>query len=168
MAKQGKKLDQMAVTLKADSMQVVFAYQLRNADDSWTTKTERTFDFGPIPANMKAELSLYGLRALLLDRVSQHRSSGVEACMELMQPQYEALLAGQWKVERSSGAGRAPAVDLVLLEILANAKGAPLAVVAAQWAKLDKDTKEKIAAKYADQVAEAKAKAEATVIDWGV
>lgn len=168
MAKQGKKLDQMAVELNTGEMEVVFKYQLRNADDSWTTKTERKFWFGGIPENMQAQLCLYGLRALLLDRVSQHRASGVEACLELMQPQYDALMAGQWKVERSGGGGRSPAVDLVLMEILAKAKGAPLTVVAAQWAKLDKDTQDKIKEKYADQVAKAKAKASETVIDWGV
>lgn len=168
MAKQGKKLDQMAVELIAESMSVVFKYQLRKDDDSWETKKEKAFGYSQIPAAMQAQLSLYGLRALLLDRVSQHRSSGVEACMELMQPQYDALVAGNWKTSGASRGKAAQAVDLVLLEILAAAKKAPLAVVAAQWEKLDKDTQSKIAEKYADQVAKAKAEADATVIDWGV
>lgn len=103
----------------------------------------------------RVSLAAYGLRGLLADRTSQLREHGPAAVLEGMDSYYTMLVEGQWKATRKA-AGRS-AVDMALVQVIADLKGVPLV---AAMAAVNAATAEQVAllkAKYAEQYAAAQA-----------
>lgn len=151
------KTDRLNVVLGADSIVVNAQYK---KGEEWQTKESRTFVVSALPSDMQKQVLAYGLSKLLQDRTSQVRSLGPVETLKGMDGYYEMLKAGQWAAKRVAGASRGPAFDPVLAAVIATEMGASLGAVSAKLGQLPKEELEKLVAKFADQVAKAKAEAQ--------
>lgn len=159
MAKQGIKTARLAVELKVESGTVIIKHEKRNDKGDFVVVAEKAYDLGKLPKAIQVQVSLYGLNKLLQDRTSQFREHGIETTLAEIENVYATLLGGEWSAKRKASA-KAENDDAVLIAVVAESMGKPVAVVAAMFAKLDAAKKKAIAEKFADQVKAAKAEAE--------
>lgn len=164
MAKQGIKTERLAVELNVVEAAVIIKHEKRNGE-KFEAATSASYSLKALPASIQAQVALYGLNKLLQDRTSQYREHGIVATLEAIESVYAVLAGGEWSAKRKAGE-KAANDDAVLIAVLADQLKKPVAVVAVMFAKLPADQKKGLAAKYADQVAEAKAAAEDDASDF--
>lgn len=166
MAKQGIKLTRLAVALNVTEQSITIHNQKRNGE-VFENVESATYNFKDLPLNIQTQVSLYGLNKLLQDRTSQLRKETIplSEVMIGIAEVYATLLAGNWSATRKASA-KAENDDAVLIAVVAENMGKPVAVVAAMFAKLDQAKKKALAEKFADQVKAAKEAAEENADDF--
>lgn len=157
MAKVGIKNERIAVELLVAVGAVVIKHEKRNGE-TFEVASKAQYSFKELPSAIQDQVALYGLNKLLQDRTSQLREHGIAATLEGIESVYATLQAGEWSAKRKAKTGASD--DSVLIAVIAESMGKPVSVVAVMFAKLDQAGKKALAAKFADQVAAAKAAAD--------
>lgn len=172
MAKEGRKISQIACTMDHDI--VTFLYQIRNDDDSWYTVESIKFDCSLVQdivyENGESFLA-YGVRAWLSDRTSQFRKAGSELEVLKAMQEYWAMASDpndpQWQQKRAGGSKTS--IDPAMVRLIATLANISEAVAIENVKKAGKETLDALKAKYKDQY-QAIAKeiaAEANAVDLG-
>lgn len=154
MAKEGRKISQIACTMDHDI--VSFLYQTRNDDDSWYTVESVKFDCslvkGIVYENGESFLA-YGVRAWLADRTSQFRKVGSELEVLKAMQEYWAMATDpqepRWNQKRASAAKAS--IDPALVRLIAELTGISEAVAMENVKKASKETLEALKVKYAEK-----------------
>ena len=154
MAKEGRKISQIACTMDHDV--VTFLYQTRNDDDSWYTVESIKFDCSLVKdivyENGESFLA-YGVRAWLSDRTSQFRKAGYELEVLKAMQEYWAMATDpqepRWNQKRSVS-GKA-SIDPALVRLIAELAGISEAVAMENVKKASKETLEALKVKYAEK-----------------
>ena len=154
MAKEGRKISQIACTMKHDA--VTFLYQTRNDDDSWYTVESIKFDCSLVKdvvyENGESFLA-YGVRAWLADRTSQFRKVGSELEVLKAMQEYWAMATDpqepRWNQKRASAAKAS--IDPAMVRLIAELTGISEAVAMENVKKASKETLEALKAKYAEK-----------------
>ena len=157
MAKEGRKISQIACTMNHDA--VSFLYQTRNDDDSWYTVESIKFDCSLVKdivyENGESFLA-YGVRAWLSDRTSQFRKAGSELEVLKAMQEYWAMATDandpRWNQKRSVSAKAS--VDPAMVRLIAELTGISEAVAMENVKKASKEVLEALRIKYAEQYKE--------------
>ena len=157
MAKEGRKISQIACTMDHDI--VSFLYQTRNDDDSWYTVESIKFDCSLVKdivyENGESFLA-YGVRAWLSDRTSQFRKAGSELEVLKAMQEYWAMATDptepRWNQKRAS-AGKA-SINPAMVRLIAELAGISEAVAIENVKKASKEVLEALRIKYAEQYKE--------------
>lgn len=161
MATKGIKQDRVKVDMLLGQKAVKIAYQVRKGEEL-VDHESAVFSLQDLPENIRTQVGLYGLSKLLQDRTSQFTSPATGGSKLIafreMSSVYAVLASGAWSATRKGGGNGNN--EAVLMAVLAETMGKPVAVIAAMWAKLPAEKRKEIAAKYADQVAAALAAAD--------
>lgn len=161
MAKKGIKPTRLSVELNVAAGTVVINNQKRDGE-TFINVESASYSYTDLPAAIKTQVALYGLNKLLQDRTSQLRSETIplSEVMKGISEVYATLASGEWSAKRKASAKGEANDDAVLIAVIADKMHKPVAVVAAMFAKLPADQKKAFGAKFADEVAAAKAEAE--------
>ena len=154
MAKEGRKISQIACTMDHDI--VTFLYQTRNDDDSWYTVKSLKFDCSLVKdvvyENGESFLA-YGVRAWLADRTSQFRKVGSELEVLKAMQDYWAMATDpqepRWNQKRAVS-GKA-SIDPAMVRLIFELTGISEAVAMENVKKASKETLEALKAKYAEK-----------------
>ena len=157
MAKEGRKISQIACTMDHDI--VTFLYQTRNDDDSWYTVESIKFDCSLVKdivyENGESFLA-YGVRAWLADRTSQFRKVGSELEVLKAMQEYWAMATDpkepRWNQKRAVS-GKA-SIDPAMVRLIAELTGISEAVAMENVKKASKEVLEALRIKYAEQYKE--------------
>ena len=154
MAKEGRKISQIACTMDHDN--VTFLYQTRNDDDSWYTVESVKFDCSLVKDKVYEDgesFLAYGVRAWLADRTSQFRKVGSELEVLKAMQDYWAMATDpqepRWNQKRSVSAKAS--IDPALVRLIAELAGISEAVAMENVKKASKETLEALKVKYAEQ-----------------
>ena len=154
MAKEGRKISQIACTMDHDI--VTFLYQTRNDDDSWYTVESIKFDCSLVKdivyENGESFLA-YGVRAWLADRTSQFRKVGSELEVLKAMQEYWAMATDpqepRWNQKRAVSAKAS--IDPAMVRLISELTGISEAVAMENVKKASKETLEALKVKYAEQ-----------------
>ena len=157
MAKEGRKISQIACTMDHDI--VTFLYQTRNDDDSWYTVESIKFDCSLVKdivyENGESFLA-YGVRAWLADRTSQFRKAGSELEVLKAMQEYWAMATDptdpRWNQKRAVSAKTS--IDPAMVRLIAELTGISEAVAMENVKKASKEVLEALRIKYAEQYKE--------------
>ena len=157
MAKEGRKISQIACTMDHDI--VTFLYQLRNDDDSWHTVESIKFDCSLVKdivyENGESFLA-YGVRAWLADRTSQFRKAGSEREVLKAMQEYWAMATDpqepRWNQKRVVSAKAS--IDPAMVRLISELTGISEAVAMENVKKASKEMLEALRIKYAEQYKE--------------
>lgn len=155
MAKKGMKTEQLRTLRNAQDQTVAIVWEKREGEEFKTFKTV-TLDFKTLPQKIQAEISLYGLARFVQDRSSDFTKLGKAATLENVESVYKNLQAGVMNTKRASASKEDHSV---LIAVIAETKGKPVAAIAAFFAALPAAKKAELAELYADRVAQALAEA---------
>ena len=154
MAKEGRKISQIACTMDHDI--VTFLYQTRNDDDSWYTVESVKFDCSLVKDKVYEDgesFLAYGVRAWLADRTSQFRKVGSE--LEVLKAMQENWAMAtdptepRWNQKRAVSAKTS--IDPALVRLIAELTGISEAVAMENVKKASKETLDALKVKYAEQ-----------------
>ena len=154
MAKDGRKTSQIACVFLGTS--VIFKYQTRNDDDTWSTVSKAEFDTNLVKdivyENGESFLA-YGVRAWLADRTSQFRKVGSELEVLKAMQEYWAMATDptepRWNQKRAVSAKAS--IDPAMVRLIAELAGISEAVAMENVKKASKETLEALKAKYAEK-----------------
>ena len=154
MAKEGRKISQIACTMDHDI--VTFLYQTRNDDDSWYTVESIKFDCSLVKdivyENGESFLA-YGVRAWLADRTSQFRKVGSELEVLKAMQEYWAMATDpqepRWNQKRAVSAKAS--IDPAMVRLISELTGISEAVAMENVKKASKEVLEALRIKYAEQ-----------------
>lgn len=154
MAKEGRKISQIACTMDHDI--VTFLYQTRNDDDSWYTVESVKFDCSLVKDKVYEDgesFLAYGVRAWLADRTSQFRKAGFELEVLKAMQEYWAMATDpqepRWNQKRA-GSGKT-SIDPAMVRLISELTGISEAVAMENVKKASKETLEALKAKYAEK-----------------
>lgn len=152
---------------------ITFKHMERNSAGEFQVVGSASFACSSVPDMLEngdsfASMKAYGIRAFLNDRSSDFRKHGISAYMGAMQDVYDNLLVkGLYKAKRT---GKAPSVDTLLIQAIAQLKGISAAQAEVSVKALTKEQRAKLAANPAvanlmKELAQVKREAEATNLD---
>ena len=157
MAKEGRKISQIACTMNHDV--VTFLYQTRNDDDSWYTVESVKFDCSLVKDKVYEDgesFLAYGVRAWLADRTSQFRKVGSELeVLKAMKDYWEMATdptEPRWNQKRAVSAKAS--IDPAMVRLIAELAGISEAVAMENVKKASKEVLEALRIKYAEQYKE--------------
>lgn len=149
------KTSQIKNTMDLSRMVCVTEYQVRKGDE-WETADSREWNFDALPASVQNHVSLYGIKGFLGDRTSDARKEGPAATLAAMDDLWALMLTGQLSRPRVNAGG----LDRALVHLVAELKGLALPAAEAALKALTKETREAIATKYAERLAEIRSEAQ--------